>query len=110
MLSIISSIEKLGQKKLKMQFDSTEEIDDADYILLKLYDDSFKAVKKNKASYTINIICGLIEAQNNFKGDWCLVWKSTDKVRKNTRLKIDLADAAIKNIFEYMDLYKDECK
>ena len=53
---------------------------------------------------------GLIEAQNNFKGDWCLVWKSTDKVRKNTRLKIDLADAAIKNIFEYMDLYKDECK
>ena len=69
-----------------------------------------KAVKKNKASYTIHIICGLIEAQNNFKGDWCLVWKSTDKVRKNTRLKIDLADAAIKNIFEYMDLYKDECK
>ena len=31
-----------------MQFNSTEEIDDADYILLKLYDDSFKAVQKNK--------------------------------------------------------------
>ena len=69
------------------------------------------AVKKDKkSSYSINIISALIDAQNSFKNDWCQVWKCTDKVRKNTKLKRDLAEAAIQNIFEYMDLYKDECK
>lgn len=69
------------------------------------------AVKKDKkSSFTINIICGLIEAQNSFDSDWCKLWKCTDKVRNNTKLKKDLAEAAITNIFEYMDLYKDECK
>jgi hypothetical protein len=68
------------------------------------------AVKKDKkASYTINIICGLIEAQYYFNGNWCMVWKSTNKVRNNKKLNVDLAPEAIKNIFEYMDLYKDQC-
>jgi hypothetical protein len=68
------------------------------------------AIKKDKkASYTINIICGLIEAQYYFNGNWCMVWKSTNKVRNNKKLNVDLAPEAIKNIFEYMDLYKDQC-
>jgi hypothetical protein len=68
------------------------------------------AVKKDKkASYTINIICGLIEAQYYFNGNWCMLWKSTNKVRNNKKLNVDLAPEAIKNIFEYMDLYKGEC-
>jgi hypothetical protein len=68
------------------------------------------AVKKDKkASYTLNIICGLIEAQYYFNGNWCMVWKSTNKVRNNKKLNVDLAPEAIKNIFEYMDLYKDQC-
>jgi hypothetical protein len=66
--------------------------------------------KDNKKSYTINIVCGLIEAQNGFSGDWCEVWKSTDKVRKNKSLNQDLKEDVVKNIFEYMDLYKEECK
>jgi len=68
------------------------------------------AVKRDKkASYTINIICGLIEAQYYFNGNWCMLWKSTNKVRINKKLNVDLAPEAIKNIFEYMDLYKGEC-
>lgn len=66
--------------------------------------------KDNKKSYTINIVCGLIEAQNGFSGDWCEVWKSTDMVRNNKSLNQDLKEDVIKNIFEYMDLYKEECK
>ena len=69
-----------------------------------------KALSKNKKSYTFNIITALIRAQNVFDKDWCEVYKCTDSVRKNKKLKLDLQKPALDIIFGYMDLYKDECK
>jgi alpha-galactosidase/6-phospho-beta-glucosidase family protein len=71
-----------------------------------------KAVEKSKSSktsYTFHIIRGLIKAQSLFSDSWCLVWKSTDEVRKNTTLNKDMREDAISIIFDYMDLYKEDC-
>ena len=69
-----------------------------------------KAKLKKKNSYTINIICALIEAQKAMGSDWCEVYNLTNNVRINDALQIDMKEDAIKIIFEYMDLYKDYCK
>lgn len=69
-----------------------------------------KAKAKNGGSYTIQIICALIEAQSAMDSDWCEVYKLTNNVRINESLKRDMRPEAIDIIFEYMDLYKDECK
>ncbi len=86
---------------------------------LKAMDDHFhldeavrysqKAKELNPKSYTINIICGIIEAQRVFNSDWCSIYLIANNVRMNTTLKIDMREAAIDIIFSYMDLYKDEC-
>ena len=69
-----------------------------------------KAKSKKKNSYTINIICALIEAQKAMGSDWCEVYNLTNNVRINDALQIDMKEDAIKIIFEYMDLYTDYCK
>lgn len=68
-----------------------------------------KAKSKNKDSYTINIICALIEAQKAQDSDWCKCYTLTNEVRKNKALTRDMNEEAIKIIFEYMDLYKEYC-
>ncbi|MDG4946245.1 hypothetical protein NMK71_07455 [Weeksellaceae bacterium KMM 9713] len=70
-----------------------------------------KAKSKNyKNSYTINIICVLIEDQKAMDSDWCEVYKLTNNVRVNNLLNKDMKEDAINIIFGYMDLYKDNCK
>ena len=69
-----------------------------------------KAKSKNKNSYTINIICALIEAQKAMGSNWCEVYNLTNNIRGNDALQIDMKEDAIKIIFEYMNLYKDYCK
>ncbi len=69
-----------------------------------------KAKSKNKNSYTINIICALIEAQKAMGSNWCEVYNLTNNIRVNDALQIDMKEDAIKIIFEYMNLYKDYCK
>lgn len=68
------------------------------------------AVKKNPKSYTFQIIRALIKAQKAMGTDWCQVYQLAHTVRTNTSLDKDMNDAAIKIIFDYMDLYKEECK
>lgn len=65
-----------------------------------------EAKLKNKESYTINIICALIEAQNAFGSDWNEVYNKTNEVRNNRSLNRDMKEDAVKIIFDYMDLYK----
>ncbi len=87
---------------------------------LKALDDYFKvdaavelaekALKKNKKSRTYNLITGLIKAQKAFDGNWCEVFQITDRVRKNEKLKNDIKPEAVKIIYDYMDIYGDECK
>lgn len=69
-----------------------------------------KAKSKNGGSYTVNIICALIEAQKAMDSDWCKVYNLANNVRINESLKRDMKQEAIDIIFEYMDLYNDNCK
>ena len=64
-----------------------------------------RARQMHPDSYTVNIICALIEAQIAFDSDWGEVYRLTDAVRRNTTLKDDMNDEANRIIFEYMDLY-----
>lgn len=70
-----------------------------------------KAAQKNKRSYTTQIVYALIKAQKLFDSSWCEVYKATHQVRTNKSLNKDILNAeAIKNIFDYMDLYKSSCE
>ena len=64
---------------------------------------------KRPESYTFNMVCALIEAQEEFNkedGDWCRVGDLTDALRQNEeQFDNDMNDEAKNIIFEYMDLY-----
>jgi len=68
-----------------------------------------EALALNPQSYTFNIIHALIYAQVMFDSSWCELWKATNAVRVNSTLQQDMNAEAIRIIFEYMDLYKEEC-
>jgi hypothetical protein len=69
-----------------------------------------KALEKNPESRTFNLIAGLIKAQKTMDSDWCEVYKITDRIRKNIELKNDMKPEAVKIIYDYVDIYGDECK
>ena len=69
-----------------------------------------KALAKNSKSYTYQIINALIKAQKAFDSSWCTVYRLTNDIRLNEKLNKDMNDEAIKIIFDYMDLYKADCK
>jgi len=64
------------------------------------------AKAKSPRSYTVNIICALIEAQKAFNDDWCEVYNLVNRVRENDTLIDDMNEEAKAAIFEYMDLYE----
>ncbi len=68
------------------------------------------AVGKNPKSFTFQMVLALIKAQEYFESDWCMVYKVCADVRSNTELKQDMAAPSITGIFEYIDLYKNDCK
>jgi hypothetical protein len=68
-----------------------------------------KAKLKNNKSYTINIICAVIEAQKAMDTDWCEVYKLTNNVRLNGTLIKDMKEEAVNSIFEYTDGYREYC-
>lgn len=84
---------------------------------LKALDDYFypyKAVpflrgaqKELNDSYTVSIILALARAQN---ADFCSSWKYVNKVFRNKSLDKDLRSDAEKIIYDYMVLYKNDCK
>ena len=65
--------------------------------------------ERTASSYTYNIISAIINAQLAMDYDWCQVYSLTNAVRNNKRLQKDFRMAAIPIIFEYMDLYAEEC-
>jgi len=68
------------------------------------------AAKKNKKSYSIQLVAAIIKAQKVFDADWCAVYKLTDAVRTNSSLTMDMRKEASDAVFEYMDLYRDSCQ
>jgi hypothetical protein len=79
------------------------------FVVGEAYDLAKKARTKGKKSYCIHLIAGVIEGQYLFDSDWCGVFKATDKVRNNKKLKTDIRSEAINIVFEYMDLYAESC-
>lgn len=72
-----------------------------------------RARAKNRNSYTVSIICALIEAQiamHRGIDNWCKAYKLTNRVRNNLSLTQDMREGAVNNIFEYMDIYEPYCK
>lgn len=86
------------------------------FAYLKAMDDYFsvddaityamKAKNKNERSYTINIICALIQAQKALSSDWGEVYRLVNDVQLNDGLIEDMKKDAVRIIFEYMNLYK----
>lgn len=68
-----------------------------------------QALRKDPASYTMNIVSALIEAQAEFRrgknADYCRIGKLTDDVRHNSNLRDDMNEESKKIIFGYMDIY-----
>jgi len=60
-------------------------------------------------SYTFQIIAAIINAQIAMDYDWCEVYALTDNVRQQSDLQKDLRTGAVSLIFEYMDLYGEDC-
>lgn len=65
---------------------------------------------KNKRSYTYSIIEALVKAQKVMEKDFCKAWKYTDKVFSNKQLDPDMREGARKIIYDYMVLYKNDCR
>jgi len=113
---LIKNVRKIKEKNFLKKC-STEQLICLAY--LKAMDDYFNvdaayliaqtAIDKGTNSYSIHIVYGLIKAQYEFNDDWCETFKATDDVRKNNSLEIDMNADAIKIIFDYMDLYRDDC-
>lgn len=68
------------------------------------------AQDKMNDSYTVSVIEALIKAQLAMVKDFCKAWKSTNKVFTNKNLNDDMREEAVKIIYDYMILYKKDCK
>ena len=70
-----------------------------------------EAGKKMKDSLTVSMILAIARAQKVMEvdADWCELWKTTEKVLQNKKLKSDLRPTAKKIIMNYMALYNDDC-
>ena len=64
------------------------------------------AKAKSPQSYTVNIICALIEAEKAFGSNSCEVYNLVNRVRENETLTDDMNEEAKAAIFEYIDLYE----
>lgn len=61
-------------------------------------------------SFTVAMILALVRAQLIMEKDFCKVWKYSERVFKDDDLDIDMRKKGRENIYDYMVLYKDECK
>jgi isocitrate dehydrogenase kinase/phosphatase len=65
-----------------------------------------KAAEKLPKSYTAAIINALARAQKLMDSDWREVWKVTEKVFEDKKLKMDMKQKARDIIYDYMVLYR----
>lgn len=64
---------------------------------------------KTEKSLTIQLIRGLIQAQQNLSKSPCAIYTEMHKIQLDKSLKQDLNATALKIIFEYIGLYKKGC-
>ncbi len=66
--------------------------------------------RRSQHSYTFHLIDALIGAQIAMEGNWCKVYKMTQRVKENVNLRQDFPVEAEVIVFDYMNLYKSECR
>ena len=67
------------------------------------------ALKKNKSkSFSVAMIAALIDAQIYLDSDWSMVYKVVADVLHDGSLHLDMRQAAIDNIMDYINLYQGE--
>lgn len=67
--------------------------------------------KNRKQSYSINLVCALIEAQaKQHSNNWCASYKKCDAVRTHSKLKRDIKKKARVIVFNYVQLYQEFCR
>ena len=70
-----------------------------------------EAVKKDRTkSFSIAFIAALIDSQKYLDDDWCMVYKVVADVTHDGSLRLDMNQAAIDAVMEYINLYKEYCK
>jgi hypothetical protein len=69
-----------------------------------------KALARNKQSYTYRMIHALILAQKQFDSSWCKLFTTVAAVERNKSLRQDLRNQAVNIIFDYINLYQENCK
>jgi hypothetical protein len=58
----------------------------------------------------VAIILAIAKAQKVMDTNMCDVWKTANQVFENEKLEQDMRPEAKQVIYDYMVLYKDECK
>lgn len=67
-----------------------------------------KAVDKNKKkSFTVNFIASLIRAQKLLDSDWAALYATMHNVLEDGSLKLDMRQAAIDEIWDYIKVYEN---
>lgn len=88
------------------------------YAYLKAMDNYFEVkealeyanrARSNSGSYAVHLVASLIEAQLKMESDWCGVFLASNQVRNNSELHLDFDPGASAIIYNYMDLYADNC-
>jgi hypothetical protein len=70
-----------------------------------------QAMHKAPNIYSIHLIGTLIQVQPLLNSkNWCSIYTKMSQVRTNKKLKLDFRDRSIKDVFNYTDIYKKECK
>jgi len=76
----------------------------------KALDYSNLAIKKSPNSFTTNIINALLKSQKFQNNNSCKVYQVIEDVRVNSGLKNDFKKEATDVIFEYVTMFKENCK
>lgn len=97
----------IAYMKVMDDYFSLEEAQEADELMSYV----FERKRKVRKSYACNILSGIIESHVYFRlGDWCSVFKATNKIKSIKRLKSDIRKDAIDIIYGYLDNYQDSCE
>jgi hypothetical protein len=67
------------------------------------------AKEKNNDSFTYHMIHAIIVAQKKMNYNRCEVYSIPNEVRENSNLDVDMNEASIALIFDYVGLYEKYC-
>lgn len=69
-----------------------------------------KAKDDMSNSFTVAMIDALVKGQETMSTDFCNVWKLSEGVFDNASLEKDMRESAKKIIYDYVVIYKNDCK